>query len=174
MVDAQDEPVRRVARPEAPESGIGGMTGPMPSRMTGRFRRADSGVDTGSTIDIARLAPDLAAARADGERAAAAEGTDLDAEPLPPDGAPASAPNAIVGLSNQVAAHPGDVELRLRLARALLDHGDTTSAVTHISLVLQQQPDNALAEGLLQATMAATVSALRQPAAAPTARLSTF
>ncbi len=174
MVDAQNEPARRPSLPDAAESGIGGMTGPMPTRMTGRFRRADSGVDTGSTIDIAQLAPELAGARADGERAVTTDGTGSDAEPLPSADAPVGTSDAIVGLSNQVAAHPGNVELRLRLAHALLDHGDTTSAVTHISLVLQQQPANGSAEGLLQATMAATVAALRQPAVAPTARLLTF
>lgn len=134
----------------------------MPRQMTGRFRRADSGVRPGSATEIAGSDEAL--------------GTERESRPRP-EATPPPAPvlDPVGALRSQVAARPGDADLRLQFGRALLDAGDTTSAATQVSLVLQQQPANPAAQALLQATMSATVATFRQPVAAPpTVPLVTF
>jgi hypothetical protein len=109
-------------------------------------------VRPGSTVDKAGLAEAVAAELAASD------------DPTPP---PAIVADLTKVLADEVAARPGDVRLRLRYARSLLDRGDTTSAATQISLVLQQHPQSPVALALLQATMSATVAASRKPTSAP-------
>lgn len=60
-------------------------------------------------------------------------------------------------LRRAVEAAPADVALRLHLAELLIDRGDATEAVTHLGVVLQQEPTSEQARNLLaRATDAAS------------------
>jgi SpoVK/Ycf46/Vps4 family AAA+-type ATPase len=48
-----------------------------------------------------------------------------------------------------VEASPGDLPLRLHLAEMLASRGEQAEAVRHAAVVLQQQPDNAVALGII-------------------------
>jgi AAA+ superfamily predicted ATPase len=62
----------------------------------------------------------------------------------------------IAGLRNAVAALPDDLALRMHLASLLLDAGHREEAVVHLGTVLQSDPGNAQALGLLVSVRPAT------------------
>jgi AAA+ superfamily predicted ATPase len=72
-------------------------------------------------------------------------------------------PAVLESLRNAVAAMPDDVPLRLHLAELLLRAGQRDEAVRHLGAVLQRDPGNAQALGMLTAPAPA---AGQQPAAA--------
>lgn len=134
---------------------------------TGRFRKADSPARYRSATTIETLRP----MSVTGELSTSGQVPALVHAPVD-EGAVVTAPVDVADLRRCLAANPADDDLRLRLARSLLDAGDTTSAAVQVSLVLQQQPDRPEAVALLQATMMATLSTLRPPAG--TARVTAF
>jgi SpoVK/Ycf46/Vps4 family AAA+-type ATPase len=67
----------------------------------------------------------------------------------------------INSLRAAVEASPGDVPLRLHLAEMLAVRGEQAEAVRHAAVVLQQQPDNASALGII------TRGAMGQPLPSP-------
>jgi len=68
----------------------------------------------------------------------------------------------IASLTKAVEAQPGDVPLRLHLARLLVDAGRTDEAVAQIAAALQREPGNAAARDLM-------TSALTPPVPPPAA-----
>src|SRR6266566_6497762 len=70
-------------------------------------------------------------------------------------------------LRNAVAAMPDDVPLRLHLATLLLRAGQRDEAVRHLGAVLQRDPGNGEALGLLRAPGPGPAESVGQPPAGP-------
>jgi uncharacterized protein (TIGR02996 family) len=68
---------------------------------------------------------------------------------------PGDADPLLASLRSAVAAAPGDVALRLHLADLLLDAGQREEAVTHVAMVLGQEPGNPGAAALMTWALAA-------------------
>jgi tetratricopeptide (TPR) repeat protein len=58
-------------------------------------------------------------------------------------------PKARAAYERAIAVDPGYLEAHANLAGMLLDIGDTDSSIRHLNLVLERQPDHALALGML-------------------------
>jgi SpoVK/Ycf46/Vps4 family AAA+-type ATPase len=69
----------------------------------------------------------------------------------------------IDSLRRAVEATPTDIALRLHLAELLIDGGDATEAVTHLGVVLQQEPTSAQARSLFARATDGTSEAADQP-----------
>ena len=78
-------------------------------------------------------------------------------------------PTVLDSLRKAVEAMPDDVPLRLHLATMLLQAGQRDEAVRQLGAVLQRDPGNAQALGLLRQPGPGPAEAESEPAAAPPA-----
>src|SRR5579871_1351870 len=84
-----------------------------------------------------------------------------------PDGCMEPEPTVLDSLRKAVEAMPDDVPLRLHLATMLLQAGRRDEAVRQLGAVLQRDPGNAQALGLLQEREAAAPPPSAPPSAPP-------